>query len=70
MFGIFAFAASTAVPAGVTTYALTKVSSQEMTVDRGRSLKSLFCPRLNGYLFVAIPTPQGNIESQLCRYKI
>ena len=31
MFGIFAFAASTAVPAGVTTYALTKVSSQEMT---------------------------------------
>ena len=42
MFGIFAFAASTAVQAGVTTYALTKVSSQEMTVDRGRSLKSLF----------------------------
>ena len=42
MFGIFAFAASTAVPAGVTTYALTKINNQETTVDQGRSLQSLF----------------------------
>lgn len=42
MFGIFAFVASTAVPAGVTTYALTKINNQETTVDRGRSMQSLF----------------------------
>ena len=42
MFGIFAFAASTAVPAGVTTYALTKINNQETTVDQGRSIQSLF----------------------------
>ena len=31
MFGIFAFAASTAVPAGVTTYALTKITLPRYT---------------------------------------
>ena len=42
MFGIFEFVAITTVPAGMTTYALTKINNQETTVDRGRSLQSLF----------------------------
>ena len=38
----FAFVAITTVPAGITTYALTKINNQETTVDRGRSMQSLF----------------------------